>query len=193
MMNKEINSTRTRTQTDTKSTNMSCIYSMCMFLCLSGSSIPSVSKYESASWESTVPYVPDVKEGKVIKVYDGDTITIASFVPGSDILFRFSVRLAGIDTPELKSHDAREKALAKRAQVALSDKIFGRVVRLEDVKLEKYGRLLATVLCDCDGESVSLNMNQWMLDQGHAVAYGGGTKERPANWVTRNMEIDDEL
>lgn len=163
-----------------------------MFFCLdgtAGSTGSTGSKYESASWESAVPYVPDVKEGKVIKVYDGDTITIATFVPGSDTLFRFSVRLTGIDTPELKSHDVREKALAKRAQVALSDKILGRVVRLEGVALEKYGRLLATVRCD--GESVSLN--QWMFDQGHAVAYAGGTKERPSHWVTTDVNVDDDL
>jgi len=126
--------------------------------------------YKDASWATTVPYVPDVKEGKVIKVYDGDTITIATFVPGSRKLYRFSVRLNGIDTPEMKSKNTDEKLLARKAQVVLSEKIMGKVVKLNDVSMEKYGRLLATVVYN------DQDINQWMVDEGHAIKYDGGTK-----------------
>ena len=149
--------------------------SMSMSLCSGFASVccfwkKSSSRYEDASWKTTVPYVPDVKEGKVIKVYDGDTITVAAFVPGCRTMYRFSVRLDGIDTPEMKTKNEEEKLLAHKAQEDLSGKVLGEMVELENVSMEKYGRLLATVV------HKGVNMNQWMIDQGHAKEYHGGTK-----------------
>ena len=64
---------------------------------------------DNACWENTIEFTPLVFSGKVIKVYDGDTITIASKMPYNcdlkecDILYRFHIRLLGVDTPEIKS------------------------------------------------------------------------------------------
>ena len=69
----------------------------------------------AVSWENTVPFVPPVENGNVIKVYDGDTITIASKLPLRTSLFRFSMRLNGIDTPEIKGKDDNEKSIAKKS------------------------------------------------------------------------------
>jgi len=44
-------------------------------------------------------------------------------------------------------------------------------VQLRDVTTEKYGRLLANVYLG--GEC----MNNWMLEQGHAIPYNGGNKQ----------------
>uniref|UniRef100_A0A6C0BXJ5 Uncharacterized protein n=1 Tax=viral metagenome TaxID=1070528 RepID=A0A6C0BXJ5_9ZZZZ len=42
-------------------------------------------------------FIPPITEGRVIKCYDGDTITIAAFLPyKASPLYKFSVRLAGI-------------------------------------------------------------------------------------------------
>jgi len=134
---------------------------------------------ENATWENTSPFVPKVHSGRVIKVYDGDTITIAAKIenggPKSDV-YRFSVRLLGIDTPEMKSHFEAEKKLAKRAKEALSEQILGEMVTLENVSMEKYGRILANVMFK------GRNMNDWMLKEGYALKYDGGTKEIPEEW-----------
>ena len=54
-------------------------------------------------WEDTVEFTFPIKGGRVIKVYDADTITIASKLPYDDSpMYRLSVRLNGIDTPEMK-------------------------------------------------------------------------------------------
>jgi endonuclease YncB( thermonuclease family) len=45
------------------------------------------------------------------------------------------------------------------------------MVRLENVGIEKYGRLLADVYLG------DLHVNQWMKEKGHAVEYHGGKKE----------------
>ena len=56
--------------------------------------------------KETKIFIPPVSIAKVIKVYDGDTITVASRLPFTDerkdIIWRFSVRLNGIDCPEIR-------------------------------------------------------------------------------------------
>ena len=126
----------------------------------------SISYLTDASWENTQTFIPPITSGKVIKVYDGDTITIASKLPHDNSpVYRFSVRLLGIDTPEIKGSSAHEKDLAKKARDALSAQILGKIVYLENIGIEKYGRILATVFYE------DLNVNQWMLDQKYAVPY----------------------
>jgi endonuclease YncB( thermonuclease family) len=136
-----------------------------------------VSDYDNATWENTIGFVPPVSTGKVIKVYDGDTITIASKLPYIDsVIYRFSVRLIGIDAPEIKGSTDIEKTLAILSRDALHKLIFGKIVRLEDVGTEKYGRLLANVYLD------DINVSEWMIKNGYAIAYNGGKKMKPNDW-----------
>lgn len=140
---------------------------------------PSIMNYlDSIEYKDTIAFVPQITKGKVIKVYDGDTITIASKMPYENSpIFRFSVRLLGIDTPEIKTKSKAEKELAVLARDALSSKIMGKIIILKNVSLEKYGRLLADVYLD------DLNLNQWLIENKYAVAYDGGTKDRPDDWT----------
>jgi endonuclease YncB( thermonuclease family) len=50
------------------------------------------------------------------------------------------------------------------------------MIHLKNISTEKYGRILADVYLD------DLHVNQWMLDNGLAVEYDGGTKQRPVEW-----------
>ena len=132
----------------------------------------------NADWLNTQPFVPPVTGGKVIKVYDGDTITIAAKLPyASSPVYKFSVRLLGIDCPEIKGSTEKEKELAKHARDALSERINGKIVSLRNVSTEKYGRLLADVYLD------DLNLNKWLIENKYAVVYDGGTKHRPDEWI----------
>jgi micrococcal nuclease len=138
---------------------------------------------ENITLANCVEFIPPVKSGKVVKVYDGDTITIATYLAigddraSSPVCYKFQVRLNGIDTPEIKGATAKEKELAKVARDALSDKIMGKVVELRNVSLEKYGRLLADVYHE------GVCMNTMMLEGGYAVKYEGGTKNIPGEWM----------
>lgn len=129
-------------------------------------------------WDDTVPFVVPVSGGEVIKVYDGDTITIAAKMPfkGSP-LYRLPVRLNGIDTPEIKGKSEDEISVAKEARDALSALILHKNVVLKNVATEKYGRILADVYLD------ELHINKWLIDQRFAVKYDGGTKKAPESWV----------
>ena len=63
-------------------------------------------------WSDTVPFTVPITGGYVIKVYDGDTITVASKLPfDNSPIYRFSIRLAGIDTPEIKGKNERRRAI----------------------------------------------------------------------------------
>ena len=123
-------------------------------------------------------FIPPITEGRVIKCYDGDTITIAAFLPyKASPLYKFSVRLAGIDCPELRTKDANEKLIAIKARDALIEKILGKMVYLENLSTEKYGRVLADVIFE--GSSCS----QMLLEYRLAVPYDGKTKNCPKNWA----------
>lgn len=130
-----------------------------------------------ATWASAPPYVPMITTCKVIKVYDGDTITIAAKIHETSPVYRFSVRLRGIDTPEIRTKSETEKLLAIKARDFLAFRIMDKAVVLKNVSIEKYGRLLADVYHD------GYHMNELMLTSGHAVKYDGGTKKIPSNWL----------
>jgi endonuclease YncB( thermonuclease family) len=132
---------------------------------------------EKINYENTVPFVPPIVGGKVVKVYDGDTFTIASKLPYLDSpIYRFSVRLNGIDAPEIKGKTNAEKELAKKSRDALTNLIMNKIVRLENISIEKYGRILADVYVD------TICVNDFMIDNKYAIRYNGGKKERPDEW-----------
>lgn len=130
------------------------------------------------TWKNTVPFVPPFTSGMVIKVYDGDTITIASRLPiESSPVYRMSVRLNGIDCPEMKTLDNREKQCAMLAKEEMARLVLGKEIVLKNTTTEKYGRLLADVYVD------GLHVNQHMLDKRLAVPYGGNTKQKVPDWM----------
>jgi len=121
-------------------------------------------------------YVPNITEGLVVKVYDGDTITIAGRVQYNPTIYKFSVRILGIDTPEMKTKDENEKEIAKLARDHVHNIVYKKIVQLHDVSLDKYGRLLAHVTYNNKDIATSLIENRL------AVEYDGGTKHCPSNW-----------
>ncbi len=113
---------------------------------------------------------------RVIDVYDGDTLVVAMEVGGKISAFR--VRLAHLDTPELKpAMDVPDRAKiivrAKAAQEYLASLILGHIAWLEILGFEKYGRLLANIYTT---ETGGISLNEQMVTTGHGVVYEGGTK-----------------
>ena len=131
---------------------------------------------QNATWDNTDPFQPDVRYGKVIKVYDGDSITIAAKPYANYPVYRFSIRLNGIDTPELRTSNENEKKHGIIARDALKEKILDKIVTLKNVDSEKYGRLLADIYLGDE------NICQWMIEQNYAIRYDGGTKVKPKEW-----------
>jgi micrococcal nuclease len=134
--------------------------------------------WDSITYKTTSVFKPEITTAKVVKVYDGDTITIATPLPYENSpVFRFSVRLRGIDCPEIRTKDDNEKECGKKARGIMIEQVFGKIVRLENVDYDKYGRVLADVFI---GDT---NITEVLLNQKLAVAYQGGKKISPENWL----------
>lgn len=124
--------------------------------------------FQAATWDTTEPFRPQFSVGKVIKVYDGDTVTVAACPEGQlhNHIFRFSVRLFGIDAPEVRG--ATHK-LGIASRDALRKLAMGRMVkvRIHHDHRDKYGRLL----CDLWMVDGNVHVNSFMLTNGWARSY----------------------
>jgi len=111
-------------------------------------------------------------EAVVRSVYDGDTIR-ADVSCGFGIwTSNQSLRLLGIDAPELGKPGGKEARDYLRTLLPVGASVIIRTVRDET---EKYGRLLATITATgIDG--AAYNVNQQMISDGHAVPYFGGKR-----------------
>lgn len=133
--------------------------------------IGDIENLKDKTYKDGKTFIPPIQQGKVVKVYDGDTITIINYLPykGSE-LYRFRVRLRGIDCPEIRTKDKTEKRIAEIARDKLREKIMDKIVELENVNIDKYGRILADVKYN------KKNMGDWLLENRLAIKYDGGKK-----------------
>lgn len=86
----------------------------------------------------------DVWSGKVVGVADGDTITVMHNGKGEKI------RLYGIDCPE------KRQAFGKKAKQFTSGMVFNKVVNVEPVATDRYGRTVAWI--NIDGSSLNTGL-----------------------------------
>ena len=116
-----------------------------------------------------------VKE--VLKVVDGDTIDVDIDL-GFNVSYTQRVRLAGIDTPESRTTDLKEKALGLEVKEYLKhmlDDAEDIVIQTEKPdSSEKYGRILGWLFINDDDTS----LNEKMINEGYAWEYDGGTKKK---------------
>ncbi len=93
-------------------------------------------------------------EARVLRVIDGDTfIAEAKVWPGHSV--KVSVRIRGIDAPEIRSRCPEEKAAAGRARDLLTMLVASGTVKLFNIGGGKYhGRVLADVVAE-DGEELA--------------------------------------
>ena len=114
----------------------------------------------------------------VIKVVDGDTIDVDIDLGFGVTLRDERVRIMGIDTPESRTRDRVEDLFGEAAKARLKElmKDGGKLITTEDRKGEdmkgKFGRILGDFRV-ADGRKVT----DILIEEGHAVAYFGGSKE----------------
>jgi len=117
-------------------------------------------------------------KAKVVKVIDGDTVDVDIDLGFGIILSDERVRIMGIDTPESRTRDKVEKTFGLAAKDRLKE-LLGKTTVLqtqinkngEDMK-GKFGRIL--------GDFVSNDqrmITDVLIEEGHAVAYFGGSKQ----------------
>jgi endonuclease YncB( thermonuclease family) len=109
-------------------------------------------------------------EAAVVRVVDGDTIEFSAQI-WIGLSLTASVRIRGIDTPEMRGKCPEEKALAAAARDLLAE-LAGSSIRLTRIEDDKYaGRVLANV-ASADGTDLAGGM----IARGYARPYDGATR-----------------
>ena len=116
---------------------------------------------------------------KLDRVLDGDTID-AIIDLGFDIHVKKRIRFQGINAPESRTKDLKEKAKGLAAKDRLKAILEGaKTIHLCSHGVGKYGRCLGELHVDVvDGkEQLTLaNVNELLIKEGHAVTYDGGKR-----------------
>ena len=110
---------------------------------------------------------------RVTRVVDGDTVDLLIDL-GFNIHIKQRVRLDGIDTPETRTKDKREKIKGLAAKQFVTDKIGDKFVIVKTEKKGKYGRCLAVIWYEVDGHFESLN--EALIKAKLAKRYYGGKR-----------------
>ncbi len=88
--------------------------------------------------------IPGPVNAHVVSVYDGDTMTVDA-EPWPGLTARTKVRVAGVDTPEIRGKCQTEKDMAARARDFVRATV-GATVQLTNIRPGKYaGRMIADV------------------------------------------------
>jgi endonuclease YncB( thermonuclease family) len=193
--------TNTNTNTNTKSNDSNANY-----LNIMNQSLTSLkTNFRTCTYEQTTEFNKMLKDkiltGRVVDIYDGDTITCVINIFGNNLLV--NIRLGDIDTCEMKSKNEKAKDLAYKARRRMYQLItkmndgdkydIGLKTARKDVRsflqldvylvnilcgeLDKYGRLLGWIFDISDKTCYKSNSyNHTLIREKLAYEYEGNTK-----------------
>ena len=135
---------------------------------------------------------------KLVKVVDGDTVDVDIDLGFGIWLHDERVRIMGIDTPESRTRDKVEDLFGEAAKARVKELFESAQLKLitnEDRKGEdmkgKFGRVLGDFDIEYKNQDNSYSIRRLtsiMIEEGHAVAYFGGSKEEIAMKHLANRE-----
>jgi endonuclease YncB( thermonuclease family) len=155
-------------------------------------------------------------ECRIIDIYDGDTCTC--IIPVFNDFYKFNIRLADIDTCEMKSKQKENKDLAlearkrlcmlisedlndiplditrKKLSIRLNSKCY--TIKIKCGDFDKYGRLLGWLFkIDATNETpVDQSLNYILINEKLAYKYEGKTKlteEEQVNYYTKYVILNN--
>ena len=110
--------------------------------------------------------------GAITKNYDGDTIWVIVKLYGT--FFRFSCRMYGYNSAELRSKSEDEVLIAKQSKDKLAKLILNKVVFVKFENFDKYGRPLVNVYqINKKGIKKKESVNEIMIRTGFGKPYFG--------------------
>lgn len=125
------------------------------------------------------------------RVIDGDSIDIDIDLGFGVVLKNQRLRIRGIDTPELRTRDEREKKYGLMAKTFViewcANKVFELIVDMDDDR-DKFGRILGD-LCDTD----NVRLSQALVNAHLAVHYEGQSKDDIDDKHLENFKLLDNL
>ena len=127
---------------------------------------PAISKDDLHRWPISA---------EVVRVIDGDTVVVDAQVWPQVVIAGASIRVLGIDTPELHGKCDAEKAMAKEAKAMMADAFPPSTqVQLLGVKPDKYGGRFNARVLRADGQS----WQELLFDVDLAAPYDGQGPKR---------------
>ena len=114
----------------------------------------------------------------VLKIVDGDTVDVDIDLGFGVMLKDERVRIMGIDTPESRTSDDVEKLFGLAAKHRLQELLGDECILKTQINKDgedmkgKFGRILGDFVAQ-DGRMVT----DILIEEGHCVAYFGGSKE----------------
>lgn len=113
-------------------------------------------------------------EAEVVRVIDGDSLVVRARIWLGQTV-ETHVRLAGVDTPELRGKCAEEREKAEAARAALIAFLGEGKVALSEIEADKFGGRVRARLASAGHDDIAAAM----IAGGHARAYDGGAR---AGW-----------
>ena len=117
---------------------------------------------------------------KILRVVDGDTVDVDIDLGFGMWMHKERVRMMGIDTPESRTRDKVEKAFGLASKERLKELL--PIGSMSVLKTEidrsgedsrgKFGRVLGDFITNDEKRCTDI-----LIEEGHAVAYFGGSKD----------------
>tara|TARA_B110000261_G_scaffold53928_1_gene63662 strand:+ start:1956 stop:2423 length:468 start_codon:yes stop_codon:yes gene_type:complete len=117
---------------------------------------------------------------KILRVVDGDTVDVDIDLGFGVWMHKERVRMMGIDTPESRTRDKVEKAFGLASKERLKELLPTGSTQVLKTEIDrsgedsrgKFGRVLGDFLTDDERRCTDI-----LVEEGHAVAYFGGSKD----------------
>ena len=124
---------------------------------------------------------------RIVDVYDGDTLTALCLLGES--IFKYSVRLRGVDCPEVRGRGQKEREAALCIRDLVRLLCLDKICELAPFGMDKYGRLIAEIVLP-DGTNLSL----FLLESSLARKYMGKARkafseDEIATMLTKTKEL----
>lgn len=120
---------------------------------------------------------------RLVKVIDGDTVDVDIDLGFGIWMKDERVRIMGIDTPESRTRNKVEKLFGKAASARVKELLEEDIILKtqiarngEDMK-GKYGRILGDFIVERFEDGNQEMLTDVLIQEGHAVAYFGGSKK----------------
>ena len=118
---------------------------------------------ENIKKNETVVFIPPIKKGRVVQIYDVNTLIIATKIPEvSNKTYRFTIDIKGIKVPSTRSRNKYEKRFAKEAREYLNTFCLNDIVELRNIICEG-DRLKADIYCGY------ICLGKWLENMGYAI------------------------
>lgn len=100
---------------------------------------------------------------EIVRVVDGDTV-VALIDLGHNLHIKRSIRLLGIDTPEIRTKNKQEKENGYKCKIHLEELLnkYKGVCIIQTIKRDSFGRWLANIWVGRKKESLTVHMQLFM-------------------------------